>query len=449
MTTFFRAALMGLSLLLCSLLLTSQAFAQLIIVSPLRNQNTCTSVNVVATSKYPGTSNIQVWEGSHKWGVENGTSINQTYTFTPGSHTIVIEAVNSSDQPLGVTATWTFNVVNSGGLVVAAPGNNVNADNPVQVVACSEYPGTVNIQVWEGSTKYGVSSKSNPTNPDQLNANYSMTTGLHNIVIEAVNSSDEVIGQKTVVPFNVSGGGGYTMPTPPPTAIYIHNVQDVPVSEWKAPCSGPCSGCPPTNQNCGAPYANYTWGPVSTPSLSGTAMSFNLATGPIIETGQGWPSVLFADSFGAQDSVSNFLEDFYFYLTDTNSEALEWDFWQVTGGQKYMAGTQCIYGTGEYDGWNEVLGEWQNSGATCPAQLAPNTWHHLRRSWARVGSTVVYQYVQFDDGPVQAMNLTEPAAASNWGDSAGLQFQLDYDYELGNPAPGYSEYIDNVNAWMW
>jgi hypothetical protein len=66
-----------------------------------------------------------------------------------------------------------------------------------------------------------------------------------------------------------------------------------------------------------------------------------------------------------------------------------------------------------------------------------------------VGSTVVYQYVQFDDGPVQAMNLTEPSVGSNWSDSVGIQFQLDYNYELGNPAPGYSEYIDKVNAWMW
>src|ERR1700683_4236709 len=118
MTIFFKATLVGLSLLL-----SCQAFAQLIIHSALRNQSTCPSVNVVATSKYPGTSDISAWEGPHKWAVQDGASINQTYTFTPGSHTIVIEAVDSSDQPIGVTATWTFNVVDTGGLVVGTPGD--------------------------------------------------------------------------------------------------------------------------------------------------------------------------------------------------------------------------------------------------------------------------------------------------------------------------------------
>jgi hypothetical protein len=58
-------------------------------------------VNFVATSTYSGTNNIQVWEGNTKYGVEDGTSLNQTYTLSTGEHHVTIEAVGSSNNVLG------------------------------------------------------------------------------------------------------------------------------------------------------------------------------------------------------------------------------------------------------------------------------------------------------------------------------------------------------------
>jgi hypothetical protein len=422
----------------------------MIVTSPVANSNVTSPVNVVGTSDDEGCVNVQVWEGSIKYGYQIGKTLNASYPMTPGVHHLIVESVDSNTQPITKTdVTFTVGATGPNGMMVTSPVPNSTVESPVNVVGSSSDNGCVNIQVWEGSTKYGYEVGK------ALNASYRMTPGVHNLIVESVDSNSQPI-TKTNLSFTVAGASttappppGCVIPEVPSSAASFLNIQDVPPSGWKQPCTGDCSVCPPTNPNCGAPNANYTWGQVTTPSLSGKAMAFNLQTGPVLAKGAPWTSAVWAYSFGNQDKASNFLADYYFQISNGNPQALEWDYWQAIGGVKYMAGSQCVYATGEYDGWNEVTGHWVNSSATCPAKYAPSVWHHVRRFWQRTNGNVVYSCVQFDGGTSQNMALTEPGSPnSGWGDSAGVQFQLDYNYST-NPAPGFSFYLDDANFYVW
>jgi hypothetical protein len=49
------------------------------------------------------------------------------------------------------------------------------------------------------------------------------------------------------------------------------------------------------------------------------------------------------------------------------------------------------------------------------------------------------------DGKQFDVNITVPAGSTSFADEFTVQFQFD---GRGNGA-GYTEYIDEVNAWMW
>jgi hypothetical protein len=170
---------------------TVSAAASVTVSSPAHNATVGTSVNFVASSSYSGTNNIQVWEGSTKYGSENGTTLNQTYTMSPGAHSVTVEAVGSSNNVLGMTIV-SFTVSNPQAVTVTAPLQNSTETTSVNFIAGSTYSGTNNIQVWEGSTKYGGESGTS------LNQTYTLPAGSHSVIVEAVGSSNNILGTTTV-----------------------------------------------------------------------------------------------------------------------------------------------------------------------------------------------------------------------------------------------------------
>ena len=176
------------------------------------------------------------------------------------------------------------------------------------------------------------------------------------------------------------------------------------------------------------------------PSLSGSSRQFFIG-------GPSWASALWIHKFGAQDSTSHFLWDFYVYFDAASAAAVwsaEYDLWQSMGGQEFMMGSQCVFGTNEWDVWDSGNGAWVNTGVPCP-RFTGGTWHHIQWDTQRISATQ-YQFntVFVDDQPFP-VNRVFDANPSDWSDGLGVQWQLDQD---GSGA-ALTEWIDKVKLSIW
>lgn len=180
------------------------------------------------------------------------------------------------------------------------------------------------------------------------------------------------------------------------------------------------------------------------------SMSLNFGQSPTLDsdgslllsmTGGQFANALFFYDAGAHNALSNFLWDFYFQLsnnTSTQAQAIEFDFWQVIAGQKYMFGTQCDYSRGVWQAWNETGTQWVDAipntatdanptgTAISCSRFSPGTWHHAQYFVQRTfGGRLLYGNVTID-GVTTQWNISAPSApVTNWADSLGLQQQLD------------------------
>ena len=94
----------------------------------------------------------------------------------------------------------------------------------------------------------------------------------------------------------------------------------------------------------------------SSPSRSGSSMEF-------YNSGV-WANALLWQKVGANNSVHNFLWDFWIYVDGDSqraAQALEFDAFQFVDGYNYMIGSQCDYASGKWDTWNEASGHWVHS----------------------------------------------------------------------------------------
>jgi hypothetical protein len=221
------------------------------------------------------------------------------------------------------------------------------------------------------------------------------------------------------------------LPTPPSNAIWFHNIQNR--SNWSTCHSSSCAG--------GSGEGTYWMAQFqSNPSRSGSSTEF-------YNSGS-WGNSLFTQKLGANDGVRNFLWDFWFYV-DNNSktygQALEFDAFQFISGYNYMIGSQCDYGHGYWDTWNESAGHWVQTSIRCP-KFSANTWHHIQ--WYMTTNPGAHQYtyhVLVVDGTSHTVNYTGTAKNLHWSDNLGVQWQLDDNASGG----GYHEWIDEVTLAIW
>jgi hypothetical protein len=151
---------------------------------------------------------------------------------------------------------------------------------------------------------------------------------------------------------------------------------------------------------------------------------------------------------GAYNNVRNFLWDFWFQL-DSNSQhagqALEFDAFQFIGGYNYMIGTQCNYGSGTWDTWDEAGGHWIHTSISCP-RFSTGSWHHVQ--WYMTTAPGSHQYTYRTlvvDGVSHTVNITHSARYLAWGDNVGVQWQLD----VNASGQGYHEWIDQATLTIW
>ena len=223
-------------------------------------------------------------------------------------------------------------------------------------------------------------------------------------------------------------------PAAPANAVVYANLEKT--NNWSKCSAANCSGGNPAGSYYAAP--NQT-----TPSLDGSSTMFNISGGSYSDD-------LFSATAGVNPNASHYILDWNVY-TDSNTynlaQALEFDFIQVSGGLKFNFSSECNYAVGTWDTWNEVTQSWVHSNIAC-TKFAPNTWHHLRWYYERVGTQTHYISLTIDGVtyPVANQVALQPAPATNWANGA-LAFQVQQD--LNSSGGSFTEWVDKATLYAW
>ena len=319
-------------------------------------------------------------------------------------------------------------------VTVTAPGNNQQVGSPFTLTANASSNGhqIVGWHVYlDGNNVYTGGTT------NSITASISGGQGNHQLVTRAWDNTGAYgdVTQTVVITSGGGGGGGggggNGLPTPPSNAIWFNNIQNR--GNWSY-CHDPgCAG--------GSGQGSYWMAQhQGSPSRSGSSSEF-------YNSGV-WANALYWQKVGAYDNAHNLLWDFWIYV-DSNSQnatqALEFDSFQFVGGYNYMIGSQCDYGSGTWDTWNETSGHWIHSNVACH-KFSVNGWHHIQWYVTTNHTNHTYTYVTLVvDGLSRPVNKTYSAKDLNWADNIGVQYQLD----VNASGRGYTEWFDQVKLTIW
>ena len=224
-------------------------------------------------------------------------------------------------------------------------------------------------------------------------------------------------------------------PQPAATATAYADMEKT--SSWSQCSSAACSGGNSTSSYWVAPYQ-------TTPALDGSSTEFSMAGGAYTDD-------LFWVHPGNNPSASHYILDWNVY-TDANApavaEALEFDFVQVAAGRKFNFSSECNYAVGTWDTWNEAAMSWVHTSVPCN-KFTPNTWHHLRWAYERVGAQTHYISLTVDGVtyPIPPAFAYQPAPPTNWSNGA-LTFQVQQDLN-SSPGSGFKEWVNQATLYAW
>jgi hypothetical protein len=221
-----------------------------------------------------------------------------------------------------------------------------------------------------------------------------------------------------------------SLPTPPATAKVFRNYEES-TDNWHT-----CSDC----AGGGSTTANFSTQLQSSPAMNGMSRQFH-------NGGAAWSNVLWYRAVGPQNFATNFLWDFWVYFdatTAANAWTAEYDLYQSIGGFEFMIGSQCNFGDGHWDTWNQASGNWVHTTIPCP-RFTSSTWHHIQWYMQRVSSTQYRYDTLVVDGQPYTVNQTFSGSSAGWSDVLGIQWQLDLG---GNGLPA-NEWVDQVTLTIW
>ncbi|MFL6258323.1 MAG: hypothetical protein ACJ76Y_01320 [Thermoanaerobaculia bacterium] len=403
--------------------------------SPASTANVPTSFNVVASAstdaagaKITGwwiyVDSVQAWHG-------NATgSVNAPLTLSAGSHQVLVRAWDSTGafgtQILNLTAAACGGVC----VTVTSPSETGSVPTPVRFTASAADGAGRSIT---GFVVYVNNTNAFQNHIGTLDQWVILNPGTYNVYIRAWDSSG-AFGTSATFPITVQGT---TIPTPPAGALVFDDLDDA--AGW-----GSCTDC------AGGGTLATSWPMtqnVASPSHDGGSTHFQIF-------GPAWADALWWKKVGANDTATNFLWDFWFYLpsSSTTAQALEFDAFQFTpiNGtlMNFMFGSQCNYGRGGFwDGWNQQTGHWVQT--SFPCSFSTGVWHHAVYFVQRVGDArdqVLYGNVTID-GVTTQWNLLEPVGPTpaGWSSNLGVQFQLD----IGSSGTDLEEWVDDVKLTVW
>lgn len=179
----------------------------------------------------------------------------------------------------------------------------------------------------------------------------------------------------------------------------------------------------------------------TSPSMTGSSRELYVGGPP-------WTNALFIKTFEGYESISHVLWDFWVYWDEASADHMwtaEFDMWQVRAGREVMIGSQCNFGEGYWDTWDQMKNQWiPNRDLPC-RRMAPLTWHHIQWYVERVGDTQYRYHTLVVDGEVHQFDQMYEASVSDWRDTVGVQWQLDQD----GSGHDLHEWIDNVKLAIW
>jgi hypothetical protein len=276
-----------------------------------------------------------------------------------------------------------------------------------------------------------------------ISARVSLSTGSHLVRVRAWQSDgawgDYVLSvnvtsvSTTSTDRSSSSTSRSPLPTPPSNAKVWSNLEDS-TSDWSdcgaTACAGGATGT-----------SNYWSAPFQTsPSLDGSSREF-------YNGGSGWSNVLWIKKLGAQNSVSNFIWDFWVQFDSGAASHLwtaEYDLWQSVNQQEFMLGSQCNFGLGVWDIWNSSTNQWIRTSIPCH-RFTAGTWHHIQWYVQRVSWNQYRYRTLVVDGNPYTVNQTFYTNPIGWADALGLQWQLDLD----SSGVDAHEWIDKVKLTAW
>jgi hypothetical protein len=420
----------------------SSASVTVNVTSP-TNVGTSFTLQASASSSSIVTGWVVYVDGNDAWTTPGPTSnISAPLSVGTGSHAVAVRAWDSAGA-FG-TAYVTLNASASnpapsiGGVTVSvqSPGNGSTPGSPVTFQASATSPN--GIAGWviyvDNNNAYQVDNYSN-----SLSASVAIAGGNHTVYIRAW---DRVSGFGTSpsLSINVNGNSSSStsgssvssgaLPTPPSSANVFSDINQS-TSNWSS-----CSDC------AGGTYTSNYWKSFwqGSPSMDGASLQF-------YNGGGSWADVLWIKKLGQQSWATNFLWDFYVYYDSTTAANLwsaEFDLWQSVGGYEYMIGTQCAFGDGVWDTWNQSAGHWIQTSIPC-SRFSPGSWHHIQWYMQRLSGNR-YKYVTLVvDDKAYDVNQTYYANWAGWDDDLGIQFQLDLN---GNGTDAH-EWVDKVKLSVW
>jgi hypothetical protein len=216
----------------------------------------------------------------------------------------------------------------------------------------------------------------------------------------------------------------------PANANTIADIQKL--SNWSS-CSSSCAGEAGTN----AVYSMESG--IASPSLSGSAIKFNI-TG-----GTPWADALWWKQVGGNDAITHFVYEMSYYLANVPAaQALEFNVNQNAGGWRYEYATQCdIRGAGVWRIWDHTAMHWVATSAPCPAPAA-NAWNKLSWEFARTADHKVVWVAVTLNGQRSVINQSFDAFTAS-GSGIDVAFQMDSD---SGPTP-WSVWVDSISLSEW
>lgn len=201
---------------------------------------------------------------------------------------------------------------------------------------------------------------------------------------------------------------------------------------WQS-CSS-CAGAGGTG-----PVASFSMTQFQTsPSITGASSRQH------IKPSKPYSNALWWKQLGANNGVSHFVYDIYFYLrAPSYAQALEFDVNQSNGSHKFIFGTQCnIKGGRVFDVYDPAGHAWRHTAIACHAPSAYK-WHHLRWELYRTSTSVHYIAVTLD-GVRHYVNRSYLARSSSTKE-INVAFQMDADRYMHT----YDTWIDKISLKYW
>jgi hypothetical protein len=419
------------------LFFAASAFATVTVTSPSNNSTVAGSVKFVASatsSCSKGVASMGIYPQPNQLSyVVNGSSLNTTLNFNPGTYNVVVEEWDNCGGATTAAVTVTVKSGGTTGVFVSSPANNSTVGSPANFAAtattsCSLGVASMGIYTAPSQLAYVVNGAS-------LNTNLTLSPGTYNTTIQ---EWDKCGGASTApVTITVNGSGK--------TFTNLHSGGGWTGYAQQPPSYADCTGC--KSSGPGTTWAMYQ--NVKSPTMSGKSTQFDIG-GNMDYSDVLWNNHLIGDlsSQGLPDTnhtlvptLHNFTYDVYFWGSNLGaSQALEFDVNQFFDNLGFTWGHECrIAGGNEWDIWDNVKMKWIPTGISC--NPLENAWNHLVIQVSRTsGNQLQYQSITFN-GVTHTLNWTyAPFSAPGWH-GITINYQMDGNSQQSD----YTVFVDKLN----